>query len=70
MSSSTDPLDAANRSTPSRTWPVWPAWVILGLGAALIAFFQIIGVNDNGSANGFTILTVGGTVILLGLWTV
>lgn len=70
MSSSPDALNTTNRSTPPRTWPVWPVWTILGLGAALIAFFQIVGVNDNGSANGFTILTVGGTAILLGLWTV
>src|SRR5215471_15516062 len=70
MSSSTNVLNTANRSTPSRMWQVWPAWTILVLGIALIAFFQIVGVGDNGSANGFTILTVGGTVILLGLWTV
>ncbi len=46
--------------------PVWPAWVILGLGAATIGFLQIVGVADNGTSNGFTIIAVLATAILLG----
>jgi outer membrane protein assembly factor BamB len=52
-----------------RPWPLWPLWAILGLGAATIAYFQLIGVVDNGTSNGFTIIAVLVLLILLGLWT-
>jgi outer membrane protein assembly factor BamB len=65
------PESSSPTNTPAaspRRWPVWPAWTIVGIGATAITYFQAVGVTDNGTSNGFTILTVLGVIVLLGLW--
>jgi outer membrane protein assembly factor BamB len=57
------------QSDQSRTKRYWPAWAITGLGLAAVAYLQIVGVVDSGTSNGFTIVAVLVTLILLGLWT-
>src|SRR5215475_8998296 len=59
-----DPIDAA----PRRGW-WWPAWAILGVGIAAIAYFRVVGVVDNGTSNALIAAAVLLMLILLGLWT-
>ncbi|HTQ39027.1 MAG TPA: PQQ-binding-like beta-propeller repeat protein [Pirellulales bacterium] len=53
----------------ARRWPLWPAWAIFGVGAGAIAYFQIVGLADNGTSNAFTMLAILLVFVLLGLWT-
>ncbi|HEY2827923.1 MAG TPA: hypothetical protein VGJ04_10010, partial [Pirellulales bacterium] len=66
---SSSPIASPGAFSPARPWPLWPAGAILALGAAAIAYFQIIGLTDNGTSNGFTFIAVFAILILLGLWT-
>jgi outer membrane protein assembly factor BamB len=66
---SSSPIASPGAFSPARPWPLWPAGAILALGAAAIAYFQIIGLTDNGTSNGFTFIAVFVLLILLGLWT-
>ncbi len=55
-------------ATPRRARRLWPAWTILGIAALAIAYLQRIGIVDNGTSNGVTVLVVVGTILLLGIW--
>jgi outer membrane protein assembly factor BamB len=57
----------ATRSARRRS--LWPAWTILCVGVAAIAYFQAVGVVDNGTSNALTAIAFGLVLILLGLWT-
>jgi outer membrane protein assembly factor BamB len=67
--SSLPTASGTNVASAARRWPLWPGWAILGLGAATIAYLQIVGVVDNGTSNGFTGIAVLALLVLLGLWT-
>jgi hypothetical protein len=50
-------------------FPVWVAWVglVLGLGVALINFFDIMGTDGVSIGIGMWLMLVGGVVALVGL---
>jgi outer membrane protein assembly factor BamB len=66
---SSSPVVAFDAVTTPRRWPKWPGWVIVGVGAAAIAYFQIVGVVDNGTSNALTAVAFLLALVLLGLWT-
>src|SRR5262245_3947984 len=52
-----------------RRRPVWPAWVIVGVSAAAVLYFQAVGVVDHGTSNLLTAAAIALGLVLLAVWT-
>src|SRR5436853_978946 len=62
-------ISISDHSAPARPRRIWPAWAIIGVAAASIAYLQFVGIIDNGTSNGVTAIVLLVALVLLGVWT-